>query len=107
MDLDLLPPSGRLRILDVPVHKNTDAMINSRDMVPHAVRLSLHCPVEILWLESSCSTSEIDLPLGSSRLDPHVGPSCVLDRLVVGQFVLTIFSLCITCKLEHLSTYHN
>lgn len=67
----------------------------------------LHCPVEILWLEPSRSTSGIDLSLRSSWLDPHIGPSCVLDRLVVGQFFLVLFSQDTPRRFEIFSTYHN
>lgn len=90
--IDCLLPSRRLRILDVPVHKKPDAVINSRDVMTRASLMLLHCPVEILRLELSRSISKIDLSLGSSRLDPNIGPSCVLDRLVVGHLALVRFS---------------
>lgn len=67
-------------------------MIDCGDVVLQAGLLNLHCPIEILWFELSRSTASIDLSLKSSRLDPHVGTSCVLDRLEVIQLVLINFS---------------
>lgn len=67
----------------------------------------LHRPVEVLWLESSCSTSEIDLSHRGSWFDPNIGPSCVLDRLIVGELVLIRFSQDRPRKFEIFSTYHD
>jgi hypothetical protein len=79
-------------MLDLPVHLYPLAMVYCGDVVLNAGRLNLHCPIEILWLESSRTTSRIDLSLCSSWFDPHVRFSCVLNRLEVIQLVLMIFS---------------
>lgn len=79
-------------MLDLPVHLHPFAMVDCGNVVLHAGRLNLHCPVEILWLELSRSASKIDLSLCSSWFDPHIRFGCVLDRLEVVQLVLIIFS---------------
>jgi hypothetical protein len=77
-----------LGFLDVPLHEDADAVINGRDMVMHAGGLSLHCAVEILWLELSCSTSSVDLSHCGSWFNPHIWSSCVLHRLIVDNLAL-------------------
>lgn len=84
--------SRRLRILNAPVHLHPFAMIDCRNMMLHAGRLDLHCPVEIHRQKFSRPTTRVDLSLNSSWLDPHVRRSCVLDRLEVVQLVLVTFS---------------
>lgn len=84
--------SRRSQVLNLPVHLHPSAMIDCRNMVPHAGRLGLHCPVEILRLESSSAITRIDLSLESSWLDPNVRLSGVFNRLEVIQLVLITFS---------------
>lgn len=76
-------PSRGFQVLDLPVHLDPFAMIDRGDMVLHAGLHNLHSPIEILWFEPSSPTTRVDLSLKSSWLDPHIGISCVLDRLEV------------------------
>lgn len=98
-------------MLDLPVHLNPFTSIDCGDVVLRAGRLDLHCPVEIFRLESSRPTTRVDLSLNSSWLNPHVGISCVLDRLEVIQLVLVPLSqnpmqMGSFSYLPRLRTYH-
>jgi len=74
--------------------------------VLRAGRLNLHCPIEILRLELSRSTSKVDLSLCSSWFDPNVRLSCVLDCLEVIQLVLITFSQSFSERTAS-HTYHD
>lgn len=93
-------------VLNVPLHENTAAVVNSRDVMDDVLN-SLHCPVEILWLELSRSTSKIDLSLRSSWSDPHVWVGCVLNRLVMNDFALAQLSQIVLSQSKVSCTHHD
>lgn len=95
-----------LSILNVPLHENTAAVVNSRDVMNDVLN-SLHCPVEILWLELSRSTSKIDLSLRSSWSDPHVWFGCVLNRLVMNDFALAQLCQIVLSQSKVSCTHHD